>query len=216
MNSKYFEVRFDPSDEPFAQTLMARADVVYAELMEKFGFTRSGAGQKILLTVCKSVPEYLEATHKAAEEYQEWMVGSSNLQNQTIAILSPRISTTHTAKELEKVFVHETVHMILDTQAGHEDAPIWCAEGIAVLYAEQVELDYIDEIDYPKIKELLNEETFAERGGYNYSGVYIWYFIERYGFSKFWELYNNVPGTFEMVYDCFEEDAIRSIKKIIV
>ena len=215
MKSKYFEIKYEKNDEAFAQTLAARADMLYEDLIRKFGFGNLFEGEKIILTVCATVSRYLEETGKCAEEYQEWMVGNCDFKDRKITILSPRISTTHTADELEKVFVHETIHMIFDTYAGNLLAPIWCAEGIATLFAEQVPLNYIDEKNYPPITELLDEETFATNGGYDYSGVYVWYYIQRYGFAKFLELYTNAPGTCELIYEGFELDAIREIKKSV-
>ena len=208
MNSKHFEVHFHPSDESFAQTLTAKADSLYEKLTEQFGFIPAESGKKILLTICGNLPEYLATTGKNAEEYREWMVGCSDFQNKAITILSPRISTTHTAEELVQVFVHETVHIILDTQAGNEDAPLWCAEGIAVLCAEQLEMSCIDTLNFPKINELLDENAFSALGGYDYSAVYVRYFIERYGFSTFWTLYCNAQNVSELIYEGFEKDAI--------
>lgn len=210
----YFEVYYDKADETFAQTLARKADIIYEDLNCKFGFGNLFREQKIILTICESVSKYLKVTNKTADEYEEWMVGNCDFENRKITILSPRISTTHTAPELEKVFVHETIHMIFDTYAGNLEAPIWCAEGIATLYAEQVPLNCIDEQNYPRIINLLDEETFADNGGYDYSGVYVWYFIQRYGFAKFLKLYTNVPRMSELIYEGFEMEAICKIKKL--
>ena len=215
MKSEYFEIHYEQNDQAFAQTLAKKADRIYQDLCHKFGFTDLFGENKITLIICESVTKYLEVTNKSAEDYQEWMVGNCDFKNRKIAILSPRVSTTHSPSELEKVFVHETIHMIFDTYAGNLDAPIWCAEGIATLFAEQVPVNYIEEHDYPRITDLLDGETFAENGGYDYSGVYVWYFMQRYGFAKFLELYTNVPGTYELIYKGFETDAICTIKESV-
>lgn len=211
--SNYFEIYYTEEDETFALTLSGRADKLYENLNHQFGFKNLFTKHKINLIVCESVTKFQEITGKTPEAYQEWMVGNCDFENRKIALLSPRVSTTHTTDELEKVFVHETIHMLFDTYAGNLNAPIWCAEGIATLYAEQVPLNYVNESDYPKVTELLDEETFADYAGYDYSGVYVWYFLKRYGFAKFLELYTNMPGTYELIYEGFEPDAIREIKK---
>lgn len=212
MESKYFEVRYDKNDEVFAQILANKADKVYEDVITKLGFANVMGKNKIILTVCESVAGYLEETGKTAPEYQEWMVGNSDFERRKITILSPQVSTTHTAQELEQVFVHEMLHIIFDTYAGNTDAPIWCAEGIAILHAQQIDLHYVDESDYPRISDLLDEETFAERGGYDYAGVYVWYFMERYGFAKFAELYLNKSDALALIYEGFEKDAIHALK----
>lgn len=209
MKSKYFEVRYAKNDEAFAQALANKADKIYEDMISNFGFDDVMGDEKNVLTICENVAQYLETTGKTIEEYQEWMVGNSDFEHRKITILSPHASTTHTAQELEQVFVHETIHMIFDTYAGTTDTPIWCAEGIAILYAGQVDLNYVNESDYPQIQELLDEETFADRGGYDYAGVYVWYFMERYGFKKFVELYNNASDAHALIYRGFEKEAIK-------
>lgn len=212
MKSKYFDVIYEKVDESFAEVIADKADKVYEDIIGRFGFDGVLGDEEVVLTICESVPRYIEVTNKTVEEYQEWMVGNSDFENRKITILSPRVSTTHTSEDIEKVLVHEIIHMIFDVHAGNDNAPIWCAEGIAILYAEQVELEYIDERVYPKIDELLDEESFAERGGYDYAGVYVWYFIERYGFAKFLELYCNVADASGLIYEGFESEAIRKFK----
>lgn len=209
----YFKIYYTEEDETFALTLTGRADKLYKNLSHQFNFGNLFADKIINLIVCESVAKFQEVTGKSPEKYQEWMVGNCDFENRKIAILSPRVSTTHTSAELEKVFIHETIHMLFDTYAGNLDAPIWCAEGIATLYAEQVPLNCIDEQNYPLITNLSDEETFADYGGYDYSGVYVWYFIQRYGFTKFLELYTNVPGVSGLIYNGFEADAIRELKE---
>ena len=211
MKTKYFELIYDKSDEAFAQKLAHKADKVYEEMISRFGFDSPAEDRKILLTICDNVSLYIEVTNKTEEEYQEWMVGNCDFENRKITILSPRIATVHSEEEIEKVFVHETIHMIFDINAGGTDAPAWCAEGIAILYAGQIEPEYIDDSDHPKSDQLLDEETFAERGGYDYAGVYVRHFIQQYGFDRFLELYKNAPGAAELIYNGFEEEAIRSV-----
>lgn len=212
MNYKYFDIRYDRADEAFAQTVAEKADRLYEDMLRNFGFRSDTADQKILLTICGSIPQYLEATGKAPEAYQEWMVGNSDFGHRRITILSPRVSTTHSAQALEKVFIHELIHMIFDIQTRAADAPLWCAEGVAILYADQIELEYAEEEGHPKIMELLDEETFPDRGGYDYAGVYVWYYIERFGFAEFLKLYRNSPAAVQPACG-FELEAIRKLRE---
>lgn len=211
MQSTHFEIIHHKEDEAFARTIAERADALYTQLASQFGYDLSGSG-RITLTICKDVPGFMAATGKTAGEYQNWMVGNSDFTSRRITLLSPQAAPTHSVQDLEKVFIHESIHMILDIHAGSEVAPIWCAEGVAVLYAGQIELAYVNELDCPKISDLLDEETFADRGGYDYAGVYVWFFIEQYGFTTFWDLYRNNLNPAEFIHEGFEKEAIKQMK----
>ena len=77
-------------------------------------------------------------------------------------------------------------------------------------------MNYVSDSNYPLIRELTNEDTFAERGGYDYAGVYVWYFIKRYGFKKFLELYKGEFGVTQLIYEGFEKEAIKEIRESIL
>lgn len=81
MKSEYFEIYYEKNDEAFAQALAVRADILYEDLIRKFGFGNLFGEQKVILTICESVSKYLETTNKSAEEYQEWMVGNCDFEN---------------------------------------------------------------------------------------------------------------------------------------
>lgn len=205
-----FQLVYDAQDEAFARLIERKADTTLAALICSLGFdgTLKDAGCHVL--ICGSAEDFIQATGKRAEDYEEWMVGNCDMAGRQICLLSPR-ATTRTMEDMGKVFVHEAVHMIFDLRMGPGEHPLWCEEGIALLLAEQTDLNYVDEKECPRIAELADGESFADRGGYDYAGVYVGYFIEKHGFEKFLELYSH-PEAESLLEASFEADAVRWAK----
>ena len=180
----------------------------YKEIQAAFQFQE--AIQKYTIHLCNSVEEYIEKTGKTKEEYQEWMVGHSNIDTHTICLMSPSASEEAENQDMKKVAVHELVHMMFDDATGvaEDDTEVWIAEGIAVLYAEQTEIQYVSETEFPTLAELIGFDNFVDNGGYDYAGIYVWYFIQKYGFWKFLEVYRGECEWQELIYGGFEKDAI--------
>ena len=137
-------------------------------------------------------------------------IGFSNYESFTITILSPNVVTDRTMSDMEKVAIHELVHMMFDgfTNVPEDDAEPWLAEGIAILYAEQTKIYYISSSDYPKVMDLIGFDNFVDNQGYDYAGIYVWYFIKKFGFGKFIEAYRDECEWQELIYEGFESDAI--------
>ena len=180
----------------------------YKEIQAAFQFKE--AIQKYTIHLCNSVEEYIEKTGKTKEEYQEWMVGHSNIDTHTICLMSPSASEEAENQDMKKVAVHELVHMMFDDATGvaEDDTEVWIAEGIAVLYAEQTELKYVSKTEYPKLTELIGFDNFVDNGGDDYAGIYVWYFIQKYGFGKYLEVDRGECEWQELIYGGFEKDAI--------
>lgn len=53
-------------------------------------------------------------------------------------------------------------------------------------------------------------DNFVDNGGYDYAGIYVWYFIKWYGFAKFLEIYWNECEWQGMIYDGFEKEAFQN------
>lgn len=174
----------------FAAAIAAKADSVGDDILARSGLGQAPAG-RIEVIICPNADEYIAATSKAEDEYEAWMVGSSNFTARRIALLSPCAAAQHTPAELERVFVHEAVHMLFDPCIPGENAPPQCAEGIALYYAGQIEAQYICADSCPATAELTYEAAFADNGGNDYAGVYARYYIKRFGMPNF---LNFMPG----------------------
>ena len=95
------------------------------------------------------------------------------------------------------------------TGVAEDDAEVWIAEGIAILYANQTDLNYVSETEYPKISELIGFDSFVDNGGYDYAGIYVWHFINMFGFEKFLEVYREECDWQSLIYAGFETEAIQ-------
>lgn len=203
-----FISNYHEEEEHLAEQFITLLEAKYEEIRKAFQF--KNATQKYRFRLCSNVEEYIIATGKSKEEYQAWMVGNSNVDTHTICLLSPKASEEAANQDMEKVAVHELVHMLFDDATGvaEDDAEVWLAEGIAVLYAGQTELQYVSETDYPKLAELVGFNNFVDNQGYDYAGIYVRYFIQKFGFEKFLEAYRRECEWQELIYDGFEKEAI--------
>ena len=205
----HFISEYHETDADLAGKFISLLEQKFEEIRKEFHLDK--ATQKYHFVFCKDVDEFIEKTGKSREEYQDWMVGNSNFESFTIAILSPRVVTDRSDEDMEKVAVHELVHMMFDdaTQVSGDDVEPWIAEGIAILYAGQTDLNYISVSECPKVADLIGFDNFVDNQGYDYAGVYVWYFIQKYGFEKFVKVYRGECEWQNLIYDGFEAEAIR-------
>ena len=210
----HFITHYHDAEAALAEQFITLLEDKYKGIQTAFQFKE--ATQKYTFQLCNSVEEYIEKTGKTKEDYQDWMVGHSNVDTHTICLLSPNASAEAASQDMKKVAVHELVHMMFDDATGvaEDDAEVWIAEGIAVLYAEQTELQYVSKTEYPKLSELVGFDNFVDNGGYDYAGIYVWHFIERFGFEKFLEVYCGECEWQGLIYDGFETEAIREFSML--
>lgn len=208
--TKHFISYYHDEDKNLAEQFILLLEEKYKEIHNNFHFEMGT--KKYHFNFCKDVDEYIEKTGKRKDEYQSWMVGNSNVDTLTISILSPNAVTDDSTQDMEKVAVHELVHMVFDdtTNVSEDDTEAWIAEGIAILYADQTDLNYISASDYPKVMDWIGFENFADHQGYDYAGIYVWYFIRKFGFDKFLEMYCGKCEWQKLIYDGFESEAISS------
>lgn len=204
----HFISDYHDSEAALAEQFITLLEAKYEEIQNAFQFKE--VTKKYTFHFCNSVDEYIKKTGKIKEEYQDWMVGHANIDTRTICLLSPNASAEAANQDMEKVAVHELVHMMFDDATGvaEDDAEVWIAEGIAVLYANQTELQYVSKTEYPKIADLIGFENFVDNGGYDYAGIYVWYFVKRYGFETFLKAYREECDWQSLIYAGFEKEAI--------
>ena len=209
----HFITYYHEAETFLAEQFITLLEGKYEEIQTAFHFKE--ATQKYTFHLCSSVDEYIEKTGKRKEEYQDWMVGNSNSDTHTICLLSPNASKEAANQDMEKVAVHELVHMMFDDATGvaEDDAELWITEGIAILYANQTELQYVSKTEFPKLVELVGFDNFVDNGGYDYAGIYVWHFIKRFGFEKFLEVYRGEGEWQTLIYDRFEAEAIETFIK---
>lgn len=206
-----FSIFYDEADAEMIETVKEMIQNTYTKVRQEFLIT-SDAG-KFDFFLCPDVDSFIEYTGKSKENYQDWMVGNADYKRKRLCILSPRAVRDRSSEEMMKVIVHEIVHIAMDSLADADKVELWIAEGIALLYAGQAEPEYISETDFPKLNSLIREEDFADNGGYDYAGVYVWYFIEKFGADIFKRVYMGLEQSGKYLYPEFEEAAVREFRK---
>jgi len=123
----HFISHYQETEAALAEQFITLLEDKFEEIQKEFQF--NAATGKYTFRFCGSVEEYIVATGKTKEEYQDWMVGHSNADTHTICLLSPNASEEAAGQDMEKVAVHELVHMIFDDATGvaEDDAEVWLA-----------------------------------------------------------------------------------------
>lgn len=208
-NTEHFIAYYDETEKQLAEEFITLLEKKYEEIHKEFVF--SNVEEKYHFYLCKDAEEFIKITGKSQEEYQPWMVGNTNQESHTIAIISPNAVSDRSQEDMEKVAVHELVHMIFDdaTNMSGEMQEPWIAEGIAVLHAEQTNLDFVSCNACPEVAEISGGfDNFVNNNGYDYAGIYVWYFIKKYGFEEFLRAYRNECEWWNLIYTGFEVEAI--------
>lgn len=163
--------------------------------------------------LCAGVDDYVRLTGKRKEDYQDWMVGWSDLSARRICLLPSAVSR----EEARKIAVHEAVHAVLDDACGAAETEAWLAEGAAVLYAGQTNLACVSLTDYPRVSDIAGPtvngdapDCFYDHGGYDYAGIYVSHLLRRFGPELFLRAYRNEVNVLSLLDEAFERDAIHA------
>lgn len=213
IQTKHFKFVFSDEDKEFIHLFSDFIENEYVNLCDQFHIEKSG--QSFEFYICNSINDYIIATNKKKEEYQDWMVGWADVSCGRLCLLSPNVATNFSMEELRSIMVHEIVHIAFDSICESEDIECWIAEGIAVYYANQTNMEYISETEYPYVKEISGKgdcDNFYDHGGYDYCGIYVWYLIRKYGFDNFLKAYTNKIDLTTLITDGFEKEAIMEYK----
>lgn len=214
VSTAHFHIFYEEADRDFGEKIVGRMEDFYAGMCRRAGL--EPGEERYDLYVCGTAEDFRYYTGKSEEEYEDWMVGNADMEKKRLCVASPRVKGDFSREYEEyliRVMLHETVHMVFDRLCPPEQCPIWLSEGIAVCLAEQTEDSCISERDCPEIKELggsTDMNAFVSRGGYGYSGVYVWYLLERFGMEKFLSLYRGECSAEELLEEGFEGRAVRA------
>lgn len=206
IQTKHFEISFCKEDADYASKISVLIEDVYSRITKTFQLSDMEETYRFVL--CRDVPEYLIETGKTAENYEPWMVGWADYPKKKLCILSPSAVTDKTETEMDKVIVHEIVHIALDALGDPDEVNICLAEGIAVYYANQIDHNEIDAENPPSFWSISDEAGFYEFGGYPYSGVYAGFLLQRYGADVFKALYTGERDIRPYITASFEKNAL--------
>ncbi len=206
-----FRIFYEEADAEMIETIKGKIQNTYIKVQQELLITPDS--EKFDFFLCPDVDSFIEYTGTSKESYQNWMVGNADYNRKRLCILSPRVVFDRSSEEMMKVMIHEIVHIAMDSLADADKVELWISEGIALLYAGQADLKYISETDFPKLNNLIGEEDFVNNGGYDYAGIYVWYFIEKFGFDVFKRVYMGLEQTGKYLYPEFEEEAIIAFRR---
>lgn len=209
IDTKYFTVFYDEKDNNILDSILAVFDAAYERIISTFNLKKDNASFTIHL--CPDVATFKELTGKSDDEYQDWMVGNADYANRQLCILSPNVVHDRTFEDMIKVCRHEVIHIAFDQLGDPEKTNILISEGIAVAFAEQINISWLELSNYPPAERLSDENYFYENNGYLYSGVYVLYIIKKYGVDVFKNIYAGDEPLKKYLYKGFEKDAINSI-----
>ncbi len=215
----HFSIFYHIEDEEFGSYIANHVDGFYLDLCNHFKFsTTDRFGFKIY--VANSGDEYIKLSGKNKETYQLWMVGYSDFNKRIICILSPSAAKGYSRNELMQVVKHEIVHGVFDLKLNVQEVEAWISEGVALLYAGQIDLQDVDEIIPIDIISgiTINGDTpdnFVDNGGYDVAGIYVSYFIHKYGHDAFIRAYKNELKLEDLISKNFEEEAIEYYQNLI-
>ncbi len=204
--TKYFDLSYDEMDAPWVPHIIQTMDATFESVLKDFHLP--ARNERYSFFLCQDVAQYISLTGKTEAEYEDWMVGWADYHLKRLCILSPRVVVGKSDEEMDKVIIHEIVHIALDALGNPDEVNLFLAEGIAVAYAEQTVPESIDPKAYPSISELWTEEGFYEYGGYDYAGIYVKHFISRYGTELFKKIYTGEESIFSYLDESFEQSAI--------
>ncbi len=209
VESAFFRVIYDEKDANVIKQILSVIDSTYESIINAFKLAASK--DKFTLYICPDVPSFKRLTGKSDEEYQEWMVGNADYENKKLCLLSPNEVRDRTFEDMLKVCKHEVIHIAFDQLGNPDKVDIFISEGIAVAFAEQIDISSLDFENYPLASKLSDEAYFYENDGYLYSGVYVLYLIKKYGADTYKRIYMQEESLDKYLYEGFEKDAIQSL-----
>ena len=209
IDSKYFTVCYDEKDNNVIDRILAVIDTTYESIISTFNLKKDAA--RFTINLCPDVATFKELTGKSDDEYQDWMVGNADYVKRQLCILSPNVVHDRSFEDMIKVCKHEVIHIAFDQLGDPEKTNILISEGIAVAFAEQIDISWLELNNYPLAERLSDENYFYENNGYLYSGVYVLYIIKKYGAGVSKRIYANEEPLQKYLYEGFEKDAIQSL-----
>ncbi len=209
METNFFSVFYDIRDINIIDQIIAVIDDTYKNIIQTFNLKKDN--HKFTLHICPDVQSFKTLTGKSDDEYKEWMVGNADYTNRQLCILSPNVVHDRTFEDMIKVCKQEIIHIAFDQLGDQDAADIFITEGIAVAFAEQINIPGLDPENYPLANKLSDEDYFYENNGYLYSGVYVLYIIKKYGADAYKRIYTKEDSLDKYLYEGFEKDAVQSL-----
>lgn len=168
-------------DKDFANMVLNALNVANQRFFSLYG---KQVDEKLNVKIYPTREEYKDFTGYG-DEYRDYMVGKAKIDDNLIAIITPRVLKDRTEEDMLKVVVHEFGHFIMG-KVTIQTPKMWLGEGFACWFAEQFPKNKLDKVI--SLKDL-SSKNFVSLGGYSYAPVYVDYLIKKYGFQKIIDLF---------------------------
>ncbi len=191
-----FNFSFNPQDEEYVKNVCIALNDAYVKFKKMFCVDYNGC---LNVKVFSTREEYKQWTGYG-DRYENWMVGRCNADENEIGILVPA-EAGRTEVEMLLVAKHELSHFLMNKCFGKSNS-IVLGEGIACYLAGQMPNKKIQNSSIISCKKL-EEEKFANLGGYTLAPVYVKHIVDSFGIGCFIELFKstdyltNLPDKFE-------------------
>ena len=209
IESKFFSVVYDERDVNLIKQFLSVIDGTYENIIQIFNLEKDNG--KFTLHICPDAPSFKRISGIPDDKYQEWMVGSADYPNKKICLLSPNVICNRTFGDMIKICKHEVIHVAFGQLGTPDEADFLISEGVAVAFAEQIDINQLSLENYPKADKLTDEAYIYENNGYLYSGVYVLYIIKKYGIDTYKRIYMKEEPLGKYLYEGFEKEAIQSL-----
>lgn len=199
-------IHFNNGNIELAKEYFDHIKNVIKRINKEYEFNNFIHSSSLQIYLCDNIEDYLYHTGKELDDYQEWMVGWA--EGFKICILLAK-TCNKSDEYMLSVLTHEVIHVLFDENIDGS-GPLWILEGIAILLSNQTCNQYVD-IEKPcLIKDISNENemNFATRGGYDYAGIYVWYFIQKFEVKVFKNAYAGKIDFLKYVDKGYEYEAI--------
>jgi len=204
-----FTIYYDEKDNDIAHECQKIVENTFTKVHALFSLKTDH--KKYDFYICKDVQTFMKLTNKTEETYRKWMVGYSD-NTSKICVLSPKLKSDKNMCYFKKIVTHELVHLLINSNFKKPVTSIWLDEGLAILLSNQIDLNYVNLNEYPKIERISANDSinFAANNGYTYAGIYVWYLIKLIGESKFIYYYEHSDELYKLNLKNFEESAIKT------
>jgi hypothetical protein len=200
LETKYFNLIYDKSDELYAQAIIKFVDTIYERI-----------NRDMDLTPKKEIDIYLCRTN---EQFEKIYRGKPAKQVVAFARLKPRelvaVKSPYLARQmnLESTLAHELAHLVLGAYLKGKDIPRWLNEGFTMYESREMRINHYAIVASAAIRgDLLKLEqldyAFYADGvkldlAYAQSYYLMSYIIGKYGPNKFRELIDAYVETYNL------------------
>lgn len=126
IGSEYFTVRYGPNDEKIARYVHQSALKAKMEVENKLGISVT---RPVMILIISGGEKNFEASQPHGAVIPDWAIGTAYPKGYTIILKKPD-NIKFRFDDLEKVVLHEYVHIAIGDYLGETRAPRWLEEGI--------------------------------------------------------------------------------------